>query len=320
MPTVLVSGTAVQDYIYRFDVPPARGTKGRAKAFAAVGGGSGANAAVTVARLGGNAQLLAPLGQDAIGDHILDDLGQIGVDTGKVLRLADRASPVCAAIVDDDGERTILTYHDPSVPDPTLTADEADRLVSDVDAVLVDDRHHGLSLPLLEAAKRRGIPGVLDGDRAEGDAGELIEAASHVIFGTPGLRGAARVADPETGLMRIARKTRAFVAVTLGAGGVLWIENGGIMHMPGFPVHAVDTLGAGDVFHGAFTLGLAEGMDEVHALHFASAVAAMKCSRFGGRAGIPSRPEIAEFLPMRPMIVEGPLKGTAHRALAEEPA
>ncbi len=298
MPTVLVAGAAVQDFIYRFDAAPARGTKGRAKDFISIGGGSGANAAVAVVRLGGKGQVLAPLGDDLIGEMIVRGLITEGVDTSKMLRIAGRESPVCSSIVDGDGERTILTWHPPHIAPPVI--DDPDALVADVDALLTDDRYPTLAVPLLEAARRRGIPGVLDGDRAEGDAPQMIKAASHVVFGTPGLRGTSGISDPTKGLLALRGMTDAFLAVTLGPGGVMWLDGDRVRRMQSFPIHAVDTLGAGDTFHGAFALALAEKMAEPDALRFASAVAAIKCSRFGGRAGVPTRAEVDEFLAMHP--------------------
>ena len=72
---------------------------------------------------------------------------------------------------------------------------------------------------------------------------------------------------------------------------MLWREGGAIREMPVFPVDAVDTLGAGDVFHGAFTLALAEGRDRT-AMRFAAASAGLKCTRFGGSTGAPLRAEV----------------------------
>ena len=80
---------------------------------------------------------------------------------------------------------------------------------------------------------------------------------------------------------------------------MLFVEDGTIAHLPAFAVEAVDTLGAGDVWHGAFALGLAEGQGERAAIRFASAAAAIKCTRFGGRAGAPQRTEIEAFLAAR---------------------
>jgi sugar/nucleoside kinase (ribokinase family) len=66
-----------------------------------------------------------------------------------------------------------------------------------------------------------------------------------------------------------------------------------------FPITAVDTLGAGDTFHGAFSLALVEGSDTNQAMRFAAAAAALKCTRFGGISGTPTRSEVDAFLAHR---------------------
>ena len=174
---------------------------------------------------------------------------------------------------------------------------------ADVRKVILEEPPGNLKVndPKVEAARKRGIPGVLDGDRAEGDAPQMVRAASHVVFGTPGLRGTSGISDPTKGLQAMRKVTPAFIAVTLGSGGVMWLDdNDNVRRMQSFPIHAVDTLGAGDTFHGAFALALAERMPEFEALRFASAVAAIKCSRFGGRAGVPNRGEVDAFLAAHP--------------------
>jgi len=85
--------------------------------------------------------------------------------------------------------------------------------------------------------------------------------------------------------------------VSNGEQGALWLDpDGAPRRIPAFPVQAVDTLGAGDVFHGAFTLAVAEGSALEPALRFASAAAALKCSRFGGAFAAPQRAEVEAFL------------------------
>ena len=106
--------------------------------------------------------------------------------------------------------------------------------------------------------------------------------------------------EPWQALEALAGKADNWLAVTLGPRGVLFMEHGGIAHLPAFPVEVVDTLGAGDVWHGAFALALAEGQGERGAVRFASAVAAIKCTRFGGRAGTPTREEVERFLAEHP--------------------
>jgi len=89
-----------------------------------------------------------------------------------------------------------------------------------------------------------------------------------------------------------------FTSVTAGADGCYWAERAGrpVSHVAGFKVDAVDTLAAGDVFHGAFAHGLVAGRPMTDIIRFANAAAAIKCSRFGGRAGSPSQAEVFSFI------------------------
>ena len=84
-------------------------------------------------------------------------------------------------------------------------------------------------------------------------------------------------------------------AVTCGEAGSWWLTNDGPLHVPAPEIGAVDTLGAGDVFHGAYTLAIAEGRDVAAAARFATLAAAIKCTRSGGRAGSPTRAEVAGY-------------------------
>jgi len=89
------------------------------------------------------------------------------------------------------------------------------------------------------------------------------------------------------------------VVGTLGAKGCLAVIEGKLRVFPAYPVEAVDTTGAGDVFHGAFLVGWLRGMGLEETIRFASAVSAMKCTRIGGRAGIPSYGDALAFLEAR---------------------
>ena len=97
----------------------------------------------------------------------------------------------------------------------------------------------------------------------------------------------------------IGESTDAFVAVTDGQHGALWLDRGQLRRSPAHRVEVVDTLGAGDVFHGAFALALAQRRSASDALGFAAAAAAVKCMRFGGINGAPTRMEVEEFLSVR---------------------
>ena len=90
--------------------------------------------------------------------------------------------------------------------------------------------------------------------------------------------------------------TNGHVYVTQGRDGCFWLENGALCHQPGFEVNVIDTTGAGDVFHGALAVSLGQKLPAADAVRFASAVAALKCTKPGGRAGIPDCDQTRSFL------------------------
>ena len=109
-----------------------------------------------------------------------------------------------------------------------------------------------------------------------------------MVFSRDGLADCMGVDGIEAGLAEARRLAPGQLAVTLGGEGVVWADGITLHRVPAFNVQAVDTLGAGDVFHGALTLALAERRPWAEALAFASAAAAMKCSRPSGRGSFPN--------------------------------
>jgi len=150
--------------------------------------------------------------------------------------------------------------------------------------------------PICKAARRRNLPVVLDGDRPTVEDDQLFSIATHVVFSWECLRETTGVADLGEGLQRIAEKTDAFLAVSNGPDDIVYLDRDRVRRLPVFKIAAVDTLGAGDAFHGGFVLALAEGRSEIEAMRFGAAVAGIKCTRIGGSAGAPTRHEVEAFL------------------------
>jgi sugar/nucleoside kinase (ribokinase family) len=124
-----------------------------------------------------------------------------------------------------------------------------------------------------------------------------LTASSHLVFSSEPLQETADVSDDGQALQKIAKLTPSFLAGTRGPRGTIWLdEHQDLQETPAFPVHTVDTLGAGDVFHGAFALAITEQQEVRQALRFASAAAALKCTRFGGAFAAPQRAEVEELL------------------------
>jgi len=309
MRRVLCVGHAVQDFIFRTPQLPRSAEKHRATGFRAVGGGPAATAAVAIARLGGAARLAARVGDDAIADTIAAELLDLGVDCRHVRRFAGHQSSLSAVFIDDAGERLIVNHTDLAMPtDPAWLLAEIDW--QDVNAVLADTRWPEGAEAVLRMARARGLPAVLDADVPVPKDGRLLAAATHVAFSLAGLRDFSGCGDDphdiEAALRGIAASVRSWCGVTLGAQGVAIADgrygdtlNGvaldgdalPVQYVPAFRVTPVDTLGAGDVWHGAFALALAEHCSEREAVRAACAAAAVKVTRHGGRAGAPTRAE-----------------------------
>jgi sugar/nucleoside kinase (ribokinase family) len=258
--------------------------------------GMATSAAAAVARLGGTAHLIAHVGDDAAGARFVRDLTEAGVDCRHVRRVPGARSPLCTVLVDDAGERLVVPFYDPAL------GREVDWLplaeIADADAALVDVRWPEGAAAVLDAARGAGIPAILDADVGPAEVVlSLARRASHAIFSEPCALAVTGAASAPEALLRLARDLDGFLAVTVGAEGCYWLERPDkIGHLRPPPVVAVDTLAAGDVFHGAFALALAEGMPLPRCIAFANAAAALKCRTFGGRLGTPERAEVDALL------------------------
>jgi sulfofructose kinase len=295
---ILCVGIAVIDYIFRVEAMPKSDTKNRASAFTISSGGNMANAAVSIARLGGHARLCAPLGgpagTDLAGDAIIQKLKQEHVDHSAVIRLDGEHSSISAILVEPGGERAIVNYRSGDLANARCA--DPGKLINDADAILIDNRFPEFSLPVAQAARQSGKIVLMDADDPTRETDALLNACTHVVFSSHGLRTTAQMQDFEAGLNAIAKRTNALLAVTDGANGLWWLDGNAVRHIAAHPVKAVDTLGAGDVFHGACVLELAQGREFEQALRYSAAAAAIKCSRFGGIAGAPTHPEVEAYL------------------------
>ncbi|MDX8442592.1 sugar kinase [Mesorhizobium australafricanum] len=294
MPIRLLSvGAFTLDTILRVEMLPAHQGKFIASDGVQIASGMATSAACAAHRLGAQVSLWASAGDDPVGDQLIADIQAEGIDCGLIRRVAGARSALAAILVDAHGERVIVPFYDKKAQADPEALPLAD--LSAFDAVLVDVRWPGAAALALSAARSIGRPAILDADTAPVEVLErLLPLASHIVASEPAARiVCGHALDPESACADLASRTDAFVAVTGGAAGTWWHDRatGRVRHVEAPKVKAVDTLAAGDVFHGAFAVGLAEAMPMEEALRFASAAAALKCLRFGGRLGAPDRAE-----------------------------
>ena len=295
-PAILCVGIAVQDIVFRVAEFPPPGGKCMTHEFAVIPGGCAVNAAIAVARLGGRAHFAGPLGHpgDTVSNQLIDQMTREGVGTIGVVRVPEATAPVSGIMIDATGERMITTYRDKRIEGARIA--DPDRLVAGMAMVLADNRFPHFVRPICEAARRQGIPVLLDADRPTVEDDPLFLIPTHVVFSSECLRATTGQDDLAAGLLRMTAHSNAFLAVSDGAGAVRYIAGGAVRSLSVFKVDAVDTLAAGDVFHAGVALGLAEGRDEISAMRFGSAAAAIKCTRFGGSMGAPKRAEVDALL------------------------
>jgi sulfofructose kinase len=295
--TLVCVGHCALDRVFGVPAWPAGSAKIAASRYEEAGGGMAANAAVAAVRLGARVRFWGPTGQDATGAFVAAQLAADGVDVSGLHAFEGLTTSTSAVLVDDRGERLVVGYRGTALQAP------ADWLpvsrLRDAGALLADVRWPAGAAAALEAARASGVPAILDGEVAlRGILDDLVGRADHVVFSEKGLE-AFSGEDADAGLREAIARGATVAAVTLGERGVRWIEARAphtVQVLPAFAVDVVDTLAAGDVFHGAYAVAIAERRGIADAMRFASAAAALKCTLSGGRKGAPSREAVEHFL------------------------
>jgi sugar/nucleoside kinase (ribokinase family) len=261
------------------------------------GGGMVATAMVAVARLGGRAEYWGAVGDDWMGRMIVEGLVAEGVETSEVRVVPGQRGPLVVVSVDRvTGSRKFCYWV--GVPEVSEPIGRLDRL-AEAGCLLVDGGNLPSALRAAAEARRLGVPIVSDVGRITDKNRPLMELVDYAVLSQMCAESLTGGDDYEQACRQVAEMGPSRVVVTLGEKGLLWRDGERFGRMDAFAVEAVDTTGAGDTFHGAFCQGLVDGLGFTDNLAFASATAALKCRRLGGRAGIPTRPEVVEFLAQR---------------------
>jgi sulfofructose kinase len=287
-------GHASIDHVFQIHAFPQRATKTPAHDFQSVGGGMAANAALAMTRLGAQVRFIGAVGDDDAGRLVRQQLGAEGMEMRHLQEIVGARTSASAIIVDSHGDRQIFNH----LGDALSRAQIPDDTVFDgCDAVMVDPRWPAGARAALTWARRNRKLAVLDADVAPlADLTALVPLAQWAVFSEPGIAIWAADMPHEAALRRALAQGAEHAVVTLGEHGVLHASADRLTPLPAFAVQAVDTTGAGDVFHGALTLALARALPVHEAFTFASAAAAIKCTRPGGIRGAPRAAEVNNFL------------------------
>lgn len=288
-------GYSATDYLGVVPKFPEIDTKTKISELTVQGGGVTATAMVAAARLGAKVSFVAPLGDDAFGKFTKDELYKENVDTNNIVIRPGSLSPFSFIAIDEPtGRRNIFWSRSGLEP---LRPEEIDRAHILSAKVLHVDNHE--TLAATQAAKwanEAKIPVLMDAGSMKPGVPDLLEYVNILISSEQFAGEMCGQVDPMDAarLMRKGRTTTSIV--TCGNKGCFCVTGGEEFHIPAFKVDVVDTTGAGDVFHGAFSFGVSKGWEIKTIAIFASAVAAIKCTKIGGRDGIPNFNDTLMFL------------------------
>jgi sulfofructose kinase len=289
-------GQACIDYLGRVPCFPKENAKAELSELVTQCGGPASTAMVTLARLEVPVSFIGVVSDDPFGSKIRENLIQEGVDVTSL-----KTRPNCTsqyafiAVSADTGNRTIFWTRGSA---PPLTAEEIDlKGFASARILHLDGLMMEASIEAADQARRLGLMVVLD-------AGTPREGSSGLVSRVDVLIASERFAADMTGqgvidersLQNLRKSGPRDVVITMGAKGSVGLGEDGLIRQASFPVKAVDTTGAGDVYHGAYIYGLLKGWPMGECMRFASAAAAIKCLRIGAQAGIPRLHDVAAFL------------------------
>ena len=309
-PTVVGVGLACLDVLIRLGDMPTWETGGRISAFRFDGGGPVGTGMVAVQKLGVNAGYVGTAGNDRVADLKMSFLTEYEVDVSRVVRRDAPEGQVVIVYVDEEtGERTFAGLR--SLGAGMLDPEELDRdYILAADYLHLDGFHYEAAVQAARWMQEAGKTVVFDGGKtsAESLPPQMVEAIGLIdvlICGEGFAQALSGVQDPyEAGEVILDMGPR-IVVQTLGAEGSVTVTRDERFHTPAFAVDVIDTTGAGDVFHGAYIVGLHHGWALAQVAQFATAVSAIKCTGLGGRGPIPSYDQVIAFLAERGIHLEG---------------
>ncbi|MCI0697555.1 PfkB family carbohydrate kinase [candidate division KSB1 bacterium] len=287
-------GICAVDFLGLVSRYPQPGEKIPLEAFSKQGGGLAGTALTTAARLGARTAYIGKLGRDEYSRFLLEEFQEDGVDVSHVI-FDDGAQPPISFIHVEKGtgERRIARYWQ----EFDLWPEELDRAVIQCSRIVFLE-HHFVAAGVAAAKwiKEAGGIVVIDAERDVPGFEEILQLADYIIVSQHFAAQQTGSGNPEKSAHLLQEKYGGIVVVTAGENGAFCRTSEDVFYQPAFQVNVVDTTGAGDVFHGAFMVGLIENWPLPKILEFSAAVAAMKCRGLGGRTMIPSRKEVLEFL------------------------
>jgi sugar/nucleoside kinase (ribokinase family) len=257
-------------------------------------GGQMATAMCACASLGLRAKYVGVTGTDDNGRRIRAELHGRNVDISDLV-IRDVENRFAVILVDETtGDRIVLWDRDDRLKlrDQELPVDA----IAKTSVVHVDDVDDEVAIRAARVARDAGALVTSDIDRLTDRTEQLAAAVTHAIFAAHVPPHLAGTNDMEAALQTLHKRFGNVVVVTMGDRGAMAFDGDRIHYAPAFPVHAIDTTGAGDVFRGGFIYALVHRLPIDEALRTANAAAAVSCTRLGALNGVPSLAEVRDLM------------------------
>lgn len=294
--SILCIGQCAYDITFPIHTPLVENQKYRIYDKFECAGAPAANASILCAMWEEKAQLISRLGNDFYGKEILHILEANGVDTSYICMDEEFSTPISAIISNSsNGTRTIFNC-------PGRQRELAFQYpCNEVDVILVDG--HEIQASLIALHDYKGVPSIMDAGTYKEETKELAQRVDYLVCSQDFARQYTGleidVEDKETwkrSFKLLHELNPNHIVITLGEDGLLYEEQGVLHHLPAYNVEAVDTTGAGDIFHGAFAYCIKKGYEVKDALIICSATSAISVQTLGGQTSIPTKDEVNEFL------------------------
>lgn len=288
---ITVIGSINMDLVVQTDDFPVQGETTFGDLFTTVPGGKGANQAVAAARLGGNINQVANVGNDLFGEELIANLIANKVNTSHVGKSTDTASGI-ANILLSGGDNRIIVVPGANYELSPRQIDQAKEVIQKSTLVVLQ-----LEIPIttihyiLQICDDLNVPVLLNPAPAAGFDKQFMDK---IAFLTPNETECEQIfgTDIETALEQYPNQ----LIITLGGEGARYFDGEQHIIVKGFKTEVVDTTGAGDTFNGALAYAIAEGFNLNRAVRFANAAGSLSVEKFGAQGGMPSLSEVEERL------------------------
>lgn len=295
MKKVVGIGACVLDTVICCGEYPAEDIKYRANEVFSTGGGPVANALVAIARLGKDAEFIGALSQDENGRRLKQEFEDYGVRADKVKLIENtRAFTSYIVLSEKSGSRTCV-FERGNVPDEPSNLDFS--AIEQADILHLDGNSLKSAIEAAKYAKNHGVKVSLDAGGLYEGIEELLPLVDILIPSEEFALKCTKKQTAEEAVLALYEKySPEVLVVTQGSKGGVYYEDGQVKPYGSFKINCVDSNGAGDTFHGAYLVGYMNGLKGVDCCLFASAVAAVKCTKAGVRKALPTMEETENFL------------------------